>query len=95
MDNPKKYSGTNLQEPNRSSPYPISRLAGPISLVDTARRIEQASRSIDLQAHAQLAVIAEQIQQLQRQAATILERAEKDLQLHRAECGKRRPSAAA
>ena len=85
-DDAHRYSGPNRPGAARSSPYPTQRLAPPVSLVDTARAIERASNQIAHQTHAQLALINEQIQFLQTQARTILEKAQRDLALHQAEC---------
>lgn len=69
-----------------ASPYPVSRLSAPISLVDTAREIERADQMIQATASAQLQVIADQIRSLQEQAAQVLDQAHKDAALHRARC---------
>lgn len=81
-----RYSGPNQNVAPRSSPYPTQRLAPPVSLVDTARAIEQASTQIAHQTHAQLDLINEQIKFLQAQARGILDKARHDLALHQAEC---------
>lgn len=81
-----RYSGPNHTANGRSSPYPLSRLAAPISLVDTAREIEAASQSLAHQTNAQLRLIAEQMQNLQQQAERIIERTKADLELHQAHC---------
>ncbi len=86
----KKYSGDNVAGPARSVPYGSSRLAGPITLVDTAAEIERASNGITRQASAQLEVIAQQIRQLQQAAKDVLAQARRDLDLHAAECRFRR-----
>jgi len=82
----RKYEGVNVVGPARSSPYPIQRLAAPIALVDTARAIERASTTLAGHTNAKLSVIADQIRHLQAEAQRILNKAESDLQLHRAEC---------
>lgn len=80
--------------PARTSPYPASRLGASIRLVDTAREIEQADRMLGAVAGGKLDVIARQIRALQREAQEILERAQRDLELHRAECAfQKRPGA--
>jgi hypothetical protein len=81
-----RYSGPNLQVAPHSSPYPTRRLDPAISLVDTAAQIAQASSQIAHQTHAQLALIHQQIQELQAQAHVILDKAARDVQLHQAEC---------
>jgi hypothetical protein len=82
----KKYAGKNVRGSNHASPYPLSRLGAPVSLVDTAKVIEQASTTVALRTNAQLEVILEQMQSLQRQAREILERAAQDVNLLQAEC---------
>jgi hypothetical protein len=75
-----KYRG-----PERAAPYALSRLAGPISLVDVAREIERADQTIASTAGAKLELIAEQMRNLRAQAEQVLERAQRDAELHRAE----------
>lgn len=71
---------------DRSSPYPMSRLAPAFGLVDLAEEIAQADRMISGRANAQLAQIAQQVRSLQAQAREILRAAKEDMQLHRAKC---------
>jgi hypothetical protein len=70
----KKDPGQELQGivQAHSLPYPASRLAPPIELVDLAREIEQADQLIDLSVHSKLTVISEQINALQKEARKIL-----------------------
>ncbi len=82
----RKYSGPNHDGPALSSPYPTHRLSSSISLVDTAQQIEAASERIASQTNAQLQLIAAQMRQLQEQARAILEKAQTDVSVHRAEC---------
>lgn len=84
------YSGNNLATTGNRSPYPVQRLAAPISLVDTAREIEQASALIGTRANAQLELIAEQIRRLQDDARRVLATAQADMAIHEAECSCRR-----
>lgn len=80
--------------PERASPYPISRLAPPFSIVETARAIEAADATLGVRLGGQLEVIAEQIRALQDRARSLLERARRDQELHRARCNfQRRPGA--
>lgn len=81
-----RYSGPNLPVAPHSSPYPTRRLDPAISLVDTAKHIAEASSQIAHQTHAQLDLIHQQIQFLQAQARSILDRAARDVALHQAEC---------
>lgn len=70
----------------RSSPYPVSRLAPSFGLVELAEQLEQADRMVSGRANAQLAQIAGQIRTLQAQAREVLEAAHEDMQLHLARC---------
>ena len=74
------------QGADRSSPYPVSRLAPSFGLTDLAREIEQADRMVSSRLGGQLEVIAEQVRSLQAQARRILEQARHDQQLHHARC---------
>ncbi len=67
-------------------PYPVSRLAPPINLVDLAREIEAAERLVDTRLNTGLKVIAEQIETLREQARGLLLKARSDQELHRATC---------
>lgn len=82
----KKYDGENVREGSHASPYPVSRLAAPISLVDSAKLIEKASETVALRTNAQLEVIVEQMQALQQKAREIMAQAMNDIDLIRAEC---------
>lgn len=78
--------------PDRTSPYPVSRLAGPIDLVDTARQIQEADQAIGNRTNAKLTVIARQIRALQEEARQVLEDNQRDTRLHHARCNfQRRP----
>lgn len=84
--------GKGYQGPQRTAPYPMSRLAPPYDLVRVAEEIQAADALITAVAGAELDAIAQQIRRLQEQAASVLERARRDAALHRAECRfKRRP----
>ena len=85
-----KYSGENFRGPDHASPYPVSRLGAPVSLVDTAHFIESASATIALRTNAQLEVIVEQMRALQERARAIVEQASRDVDLVHAECRFRR-----
>ena len=85
-DAEQRYSGENVRLGDHASPYPVSRLGAPISLVDSARAIEAASETVALRTNAQLEVIVEQMQALQQQAREILEQAARDVELIHAEC---------
>ena len=54
------------QGPDHSAPYPVSRLAPAIELVDLAKEIAQADNMLTQIAHGKLGVIAEQIKVLKQ-----------------------------
>lgn len=81
-----RHSGPRHPGPARSSPYPVSRLAPAVDLVDTARQIAEADQIIGTVVHGKLEVIAEQIRFLQGQARRIMEQARDNAVLHRARC---------
>ncbi len=81
-----RYSGPNHDGHSRDCPYPTSRLAPSVNLVQVAEQIEKASESIAHQTTAQLRLIAEQIRHLQDQARGLLDKARIDVALHQAKC---------
>jgi len=81
-----KYTGTNHQGADRSSPYPVSRLAPQVELVDLARQISEADSMVNNRVSAKLQVIADQIKALQTEARAVLEEARQDQDLHHAAC---------
>ena len=81
-----KYSGDNFRGSDNASPYPVSRLGAPISLVDSAKIIEAASSKVALRTNAQLEVIVEQMKALQERARDIIEQASRDVDLIHADC---------
>lgn len=78
---PGRYDG-----PARSAPYPLSRMAPSYDLVNVAARIQEADQTLATMTGGKLGVIAEQIARLQEQARTLLEKARRDAELHRAQC---------
>ncbi|GAB4336557.1 MAG: hypothetical protein Kow0089_06960 [Desulfobulbaceae bacterium] len=74
------------QGPDHAAPYPVSRLAPPIRLVDLAREIDEADRMIGARVNAELRVIVDQIRKLREQAEAVLEKARQDQDLHRVRC---------
>ena len=81
-------------KPQKSSPYPLSRLSPRYELVDVAREIEQADGLLGTVVSGKLDVIADQIRALQAEARRILESAKQASDLHRAACNfKKRPGA--
>ena len=81
-----KHSGPNHQGADKTSPYPVSRLAPHFELVDLAKQISEADAKINIRVSAKLKVIADQIKHLQAQAQAVLEDAHQDHQLHQAQC---------
>jgi hypothetical protein len=81
------------EEPKgKTATYPLSRLSAPHDLVDVAREIQAADSTLGSVTVAKLRVIAEQIRNLQAQAAQVLDDAKHSGDLHRATCNfKRRP----
>ena len=85
-DPTQRYAGPNVDVPASLSPYPVSRMSAPHDLVDTAREIQQADKVIASVTSEKLGMIADQIRALQEQARDLLARANRDAELHRAEC---------
>jgi hypothetical protein len=86
-----KHSGGHLHRgPEHSAPYPTSRGAPPIELLDLARAVASAETFVTTRASAKLRVIADQIRSLQAEARKVLEEARRDQELHRAACSFRR-----
>jgi hypothetical protein len=81
LPDPGRYDG-----PARAAPYALSRMAPSFSLVDVASEIEKADSMLATVTGGKLGVIAEQIRRLQDQARVMLERAQRDAELHRARC---------
>ena len=81
-----KFQGEVHTGPDHSAPYPVSRMAPSIELVDLAREIQTADTLINTKAGAKLQVIVDQIKVLQQQARTVLEHARRDKLLHQAQC---------
>jgi hypothetical protein len=91
-DDTTRHGGDKHGGPDHSSPYPVSRLAPPVGLVDAAREIEKADETIRNHVGSKLRVIAEQMRSLRDQAHAIMEEAQRDAELHRATCQfKKRP----
>ncbi len=94
MTHLKRHDGKGAlhQGEDRSSPYPVSRLAPPIELVDLAREVAQADHMVTAQATARLRVIADQIRHLQDEARKVLDETRRNHELHNVPCAfKRRP----
>lgn len=86
----KKHQGDNHQVSENQSPYPVSRLAPSIELVDLAQQIAHADNMVATQTEGKLRVIAEQIRRLQDAAKEVLEEAQQAQRLHRAKCNFKR-----
>lgn len=82
----KKYQGGRHRGSAHNSPYPVSRLAPPIDLVDMAKEIEQADNMVNTRVSSKLQVIADQIRGLQEEARQVLEEGSRDQDLHRVAC---------
>lgn len=76
--------------PTRSIPYPTSRLAARIDLVDMAQEIEKADHALGLVVGAKLEVIRDQMRALQEEARKLLEEAQLSARLQRAKCNFRK-----
>lgn len=74
----------------KSIPYPTSRLAARIDLVDMAREIEKADEALGLVVGAKLEIIRNQMQALQEEARKLLEEAQMSARLQRAKCNFRK-----
>ena len=81
-----KHNGPNHQGADSTSPYPVSRLAPQVELVDLARQISEADAMVNNRVSAKLRVIADQIRALQTEARSVLEEARQDQDLHHAQC---------
>jgi hypothetical protein len=68
------------------APFPMSRLAPQFALVDLAKEIEKADAQMATMTGGKLLLIADQIRHLQETARGLLEKAQKDAELHRARC---------
>lgn len=71
---------------DNTAPYPVSRMAPAVELVDLAKEIAHADDMLGHQVNNKLKVIADQIKNLQDAARTILETAQRDQQLNNAAC---------
>lgn len=86
-----KYNDSKVHEgSDNTMPYPASRLAPTVDLVDLAKEIAHADTLVNTRVSSQLQVIADQIKTLQNQAKDILASAQKDQLLHRAQCSFKR-----
>lgn len=82
----KRHDGPNHEGPRSTAPYGDSTLAPAYDLVDIARQIEDADKSLSTRVNAKLEFIVEQIRYLQAKAQEVLEEARDDAVLHRATC---------
>ena len=80
--------------PEKSSPYPVARLAPAFDIVDAARQIKAADSILSVAVGAQLGIIADQIRSLQDKAREVIAEAQRSAELHRAGCSfQKRPGA--
>lgn len=89
-NNRDKYRGEAHQGPDATAPYPVSRMAPAVELVDIAKEIADADSRVTQTASAKLRVIADQIRALQEEARQVLNQAQTDQALHRAQCNFKR-----
>jgi hypothetical protein len=75
---------------DRSSPYPVSRLAPAFQAPDLAAEVERAQSMLSARTSAKLHVIADQIKSLQEEARKVLEEAHDEQALTHAECAFKR-----
>ena len=75
---------------DRSSPYPVSRLAPAFRAPDLAREVEHAESMLSVRTSAKLRVIADQIKSLQAEARKVLNDAKREHSLTQAECAFKR-----
>ena len=69
-----------------TAPYPVSRMAPSVELVDLAKEISEADQMLSLQVNNKLSLISNQIKGLQNAARQILETAQRDQMLNQAAC---------
>jgi hypothetical protein len=74
----------------RSSPYPVSRLAPAFRAPDLAQEVERAESMLSARTGAKLRVIADQIKSLQAEARKVLDDAKAEQALAQVECGFKR-----
>lgn len=89
-DGERKHDGPQHSGPARTSPYPVSRLAAPHSLVDLAEQVQQADAMLTSVVGGKLEQIARQIRALQQEAKEALTAAQRDAELHRVPCSFRK-----
>lgn len=85
-----KYAGERHTGSDATAPYPVSRMAPAIELVDLAKEIAEADRMLSTNAYGKLKVIADQMRTLQTEAKRVLEQTRRDQELHRARCNFKR-----
>lgn len=85
-----KYKGEKHEGPDYRSPYPVSRLAPAIDLVEMARVVAEADDLLAIQAAGKLQLLAEQMAALQDQARQILLATQQNQELHRVSCAFRK-----
>ena len=85
---PTTFAGPRTFAPTaqRSSSYPTSRLSARFEPVDQIESVKHSDRMLGAVASGKLKLIADQIQNLKKQAREIIMKAEVDMTLHRANC---------
>jgi hypothetical protein len=74
----------------RSSPYPVSRLAPAFDTTDLAAEVDRAESMLSARTGAKLRVIADQIKALQAEARKVLDEAREEQALTHAQCSFKR-----
>jgi hypothetical protein len=78
------------QGPDRSAPYPVSRLAPAFHAPDLAEEVRRADAMLNARTGAKLRVIADQIKALQTEARKVLTEAREEQALTQARCAFKR-----
>lgn len=82
----KSSAGGEGEKKGYLSPYPVSRLDPPYTLVDLAKEIARADDMLSVQTNGKLRLLAEQIRGLQEEAQKIMMETRRNQELRRAEC---------
>lgn len=85
-ESPRHNKKEPILEERRSMTHPARTSDPPFSIVARAQEIERAGEVVESHVHGKLDVIARQIRTLQEEARHIIDRAERDMELHRVKC---------
>ena len=77
---------TLIPNTQKSSTYPVSRLSAPFGPINQVEAIKDSERMLGTVAKGKLGLIADQIENLKKQAREIIMKAELDMKLHMAKC---------